>query len=66
MSKLEDIEKAVQELPPDKLAQFRTWFEQFEAERFDSKIEQDAQGGRLDELAEAALREHRAGRSREL
>jgi hypothetical protein len=66
MTKLEDIEKAVTELPADQLAKFRTWFEEFEAARFDQKIERDAKAGRLDRLAEQALADFRAGRAREL
>jgi hypothetical protein len=66
MTTVEDIEKAVEKLSPDKLAKFRAWFEQFEAKRFDQKIEQDAHAGKLDKLADEALREFRAGRSREL
>jgi hypothetical protein len=63
---VEDIEKAVAKLPPDKLAEFRAWFEAFEADRFDRRIEQDAKAGKLDRLAEQALAEFRAGRAREL
>jgi hypothetical protein len=37
-----------------------------DAIRFDAAIERDAQAGKLDGLAEEALAEHRAGRSREL
>ena len=66
MTKLEDIEKAVAELPADQLAKFRAWFEEFEATRFDQRIERDAKGGRLDRLAEQALADFRAGRAREL
>jgi hypothetical protein len=66
MSKIEDIEKAVEGLPPAELAQFRAWFEAFDAELFDRKIEADASSGRLDRLAEQALDAHRQGRSREL
>jgi hypothetical protein len=66
MTTVEDIEEAVEKLPPDKLAKFRAWFEEFEAKRFDRKIEQDARNGKLDKLAEQALREHRDGRTREL
>ncbi len=64
MTSLEDIEKAVTELPADQFAKFRAWFEEFEATRFDQKIEQDAQAGRLDQLAEQALADFRAGRTR--
>ena len=63
---IEDIEKAVEQLPPEKLAKFRAWFEQFEASQFDRKIEQDVRNGRLDQLADEALREFRDGRTREL
>ena len=66
MAKLEDIEKAVAELPGDQLARFRVWFEEFEASRFDQKIERDASEGKFDRLAEQALADFRAGSAREL
>jgi len=63
---LEDIEKAVAKLPRNQLAQFRAWFDQFDAARFDQKIERDANEGRLDRLADEALEDLRNGRAREL
>jgi hypothetical protein len=66
MTKVEDIEKAVSKLPPEELARFRAWFEEFEAARFDRKIERDAQGGELDRLADEAIADFRNGRAREL
>jgi len=66
MTTLEDIEKALTELPADQLAEFRAWFEAFEAARFDERIDRDAKAGRLDRLAEQALADFRAGRAREL
>jgi hypothetical protein len=65
MTSVEDIEKAVAELPPDQLVRFRAWFEQFEGARFDDRTERDAKSGRLDRLAEQALADFRAGRTRE-
>ena len=62
MTTLEDIEKALTELPADQLAEFRAWFEAFEAARFDERIDRDAKAGRLDRLAEQALADFRAGR----
>jgi hypothetical protein len=53
-------------LPADQLAEFRAWFEVFDAARFDEKIERDAKAGRLDRLAEQAPADFRAGRAREL
>ena len=61
MTAVEDIEKAIAELPPDQFARLRAWFEEFEAVRFDQRIEQDAKAGRLDRLADEALADFRAG-----
>lgn len=66
MNKLVDIEKAVSKLAPDELARFRAWFDAFDARRFDERIERDANSGRLDDLAEAAIADHKKGRSRPL
>jgi hypothetical protein len=66
MTTAEDIEKAVEQLPPRELARFRAWFEAFDAEQFDAAIERDAHAGKLDVHAEEALAAHRAGRSRDL
>ena len=62
----EDIEKAIEQLPPRELARFRAWFAVFDANRFDSAIERDAQAGKLDAFAEEALAAYRAGQSRDL
>jgi hypothetical protein len=63
---IEDLEQAVAKLAPDDLARFRAWFEEFDAARFDQKIERDAKAGRLDRLAEEAIDDLRKGRTREL
>jgi hypothetical protein len=66
MTTPEDIERAVEQLPPRELARFRAWFEAFDADRFDAAIERDANAGRLDAFAEEALAAYRAGQSRDL
>ena len=63
---VEELEIAVAELPPDKLAKFRAWFEEFEAARFDAQIEADAESGKLDKLIEKSEEDFRAGRYREI
>jgi hypothetical protein len=63
---IEDLEKAVAKLPPDQLAQFRAWFEEFDATRFDQKIERDARTGKLDRMADQAVDDFRKGRAREI
>jgi hypothetical protein len=63
---IEDLKKSVAGLPPDQYAEFRTWFEAFEADRFHRKIERDVQAGKLDRLADQAIGDFRKGRAREL
>lgn len=66
MTTAEDIEKAVEALPPGELARFRAWFEAFDAEQFDASIERDARDGKLDAFAEEAIAAYRSGQSRDL
>ena len=66
MTKLEDIEKAVAQLAPGEFARFRAWFEELQAARFDEKIKRDAESGKLDRLADAAIDDFSKGRAREL
>jgi hypothetical protein len=58
---IEDIEQAVAKLPEDQLSRFRVWFEQFDAARFDQKIERDSASGKLDRLAAEAIDDFRKG-----
>ena len=66
MTTIDEIERAVTELEPDELSRFRSWFLDFDSARWDREIESDAVSGRLDALADEALVEHRAGRTRRL
>lgn len=63
---VEDLEQAVARLPADQFARFRAWFEEFDAARFDGKIERDIKAGKLDTLGDHALDDFRKGRAREL
>jgi hypothetical protein len=64
MSKIEKIERDVQALSPEELAQFRAWFLEYDWAVWDRQIERDAEAGRLDDLAAKALRDHEAGKTR--
>ncbi len=61
MRKVEKIEQDVQALSQEELARFRAWFLEYDWAAWDRQLEQDAQAGRLDQLAEKALRDHAAG-----
>jgi len=66
MSTVHQIEQAVRGLAPRDLAAFRTWFADFDAESWDRQLEDDVAAGRLDGLAEEALRDLREGRCTDL
>jgi hypothetical protein len=66
MGKVEKIEQEVQALSQEELAQFRAWFLEFDWVVWDRQIEQDARTGRLDALADQALRDHASGKTKRL
>jgi hypothetical protein len=66
MSRLEDLESAIQSLTPEELEQFRAWWAEFDWQVWDRQLERDAKAGKLDSLADQALRDHEAGRSKPL
>ena len=66
MSTVEEITAAIAELPPEQIAQIRAWLAEQDEAKWDAQIEADERAGKLDALAERALAEHRAGRTRPL
>ena len=66
ISTLEEIEAAVQQLPPAKRAEFRAWFLSFDASDWDQQMEDDLTTGKLDWLANEAISDSQAGRCSEL
>jgi hypothetical protein len=61
MSKVEQLERAIKDLSPDELTDLRRWFAEFDAQAWDRQLEADVKAGKLDTLAEKALRAHAAG-----
>jgi hypothetical protein len=53
---LQELEKTIAGLSPEELAMFRDWFLEFDAQNWDRQIEEDAAAGRLDRLADEAIR----------
>ncbi|MBZ5634085.1 MAG: hypothetical protein LAO55_13260 [Acidobacteriia bacterium] len=66
MSRVEKIENEIKELSQDELTALREWFAGFDADAWDRQMEADVNAGRLENLAERALRDHEAGRSTKL
>jgi hypothetical protein len=63
---IHEIEQAITELSPREMARFREWFEEFDAQAWDEQIERDASSGKLDNLANKAVADFRAGKAKEL
>jgi hypothetical protein len=66
MSRVEEIEKEIQALSTEELADLREWFAQFDAEAWDRQMEGDVAAGKLDALADQAVADHEAGKSSKL
>jgi cell division septum initiation protein DivIVA len=66
MSKVENLEKQIQQLSAQELAEFRRWYAEFDADLWDRQFESAVKAGKLDALAEKALRAHAAGQSTKL
>ncbi len=66
MGKVENLEREVTDLSPEELAAFRKWFIAYDWEAWDRQFDQDVLAGKLDALADRALRDHEAGKSTKL
>ncbi len=66
MSSIQSIERAIEQLPADELAEFRLWFAKFDEAVWDAQIEADANAGKLDALATEALADYQNEKAREL
>ena len=66
MTRVQKLEKEVKELSRKELDAFRRWFREYDAAAWDRQIEEDSRAGRLDRMANEAIADHRAKKSREL
>ena len=66
MGNVERIEQEVRALSPEELAKFRAWFLEYDWAAWDRQLERDVQAGKLDTLADKALRDHAAGKTKPL
>lgn len=58
-----ELETAVANLPPADLEAFARWFENYLADEWDRRIEEDIRAGRLDEAGKRADADFEAGRA---
>ena len=58
---VKEIEQAIEQLPPNKLAELATWFADYHAQAWEAQIEDDLDSGRLDKLLKEVDDEYNAG-----
>ena len=66
MGTVERIEREIETLSPTEFGEFRRWFREFDARVWDQQIEEDIHAGRLDTLAEEALKAFQSGKATQL
>ena len=66
MTTLEHVETQVQQLSASDFVKFREWFQEYAWQKWDRQIEHDSKSGKLKSLADKALADHAAGRTKPL
>ena len=66
MTRLEALEREVEQLTPEELAAFREWFVEHDWQTWDSQIERDSAEGKLAKFAVEALEEFERGETSEI
>ncbi len=66
MSTVKDIESAIERLDDKSLGKLSDWFEDFLAEKWESRFAADVKAGKLDKLGEAVDRAFEQGKCRPL
>jgi hypothetical protein len=66
MSTVAEIEKALQNLPMEDARKVAAWLQDYLDEKWDQQIDQDIAAGKLDKLADKAVRDYKDGRVKPL
>jgi hypothetical protein len=66
MTKVQPLEREVQNLTSEELSEFRSWFADYDGEVWDRQIEAHSKVGKFDQLSAEALAEFGRGETTEL
>jgi len=66
MQRVQKLEQEIESLSAEELARFRAWFLEFDWDQWDDQLQRDAASGKLRELAEEALNDHKLGLTKPL
>lgn len=61
-----ELKAAVTELPPNELAEFLDWLDEFQESQWDKQIEENFQSGKLNHLIEQAEKAFSEGKCKEI
>jgi hypothetical protein len=65
MTKVQEIQAAIESLPREEYVRLREWFSERDWEQWDKQIEADSDAGKLDFLIREAVEEKAKGRLKE-
>lgn len=66
MTTVQEIERAIEQLPSDQFSMIHDWIVEKDWEAWDEQIERDSAAGKLDFLVDEALRDAKSGNTRPL
>ena len=66
MQAVKELQSAGSQLSAEELARFRAWFDEFDADVWDGQFEEHAKSGKLDQIANRAIANFRAGKHKQL
>jgi hypothetical protein len=61
MSRVEEIESQIEQLPPGEFARVANWIREMDQQRWDEQLDRDAASGKLDVLLAEARAERESG-----
>jgi hypothetical protein len=66
MSTISEIKETIKHLSEEEFNSFSNWFHKLEEKKWDKELEKDIEEGRLDDLAQEALKEYNDKKCTEL
>jgi hypothetical protein len=66
LSTVQEIERAIEALPPAQLEELSVWFEERYSQAVDARLKADIEAGRFDDRIDRAIADHKAGRTEPL
>ena len=64
MTTFESIQRSIERLTPEEIAHLNAWIDELQEKLFDEAIERGVKAGKLEALADKAIADHKAGRTR--